>query len=189
MKITTLALSTLISFNLFAATDLLPCPEVLNSLECKIYQETNLTRTEHGLNQLEILSECQEAAAYHVESMVESGVYAHEIRGYKSFPERMNSFRVPGRRMAENIHHRLLAHFSDEDEAAREIVLDWYNSKGHRKNMMNKDFNSMGIAAFGDYQVQCFSDASTGAVKKAPKSEGKNIFSGFSIRGVFGRGK
>lgn len=188
-------LLSLFCLNAYAQVELLPCTEGLNSLECKIYQETNRTRLEHGLQQLEILEQCQQAAIYHTESMAESGVYAHEIRGYKSFPERMNSFRVPGKHLAENIHHRDTSRFKDEDEAAREIVADWYNSKGHRKNMMNRSFTSMGIAAFDDYQVQCFSDAaihSSSAVEK-PKAERRNplrgIFGGLSIRGVFGGSK
>lgn len=197
MKTIAVISSVFFCFNLLAETTLLSCPEDLNSLECKLYQETNRTRVEHGLSQLEILPECQEAAIYHAESMVESGVYAHEIRGYKSFPQRMNSFKVPGSRMAENIHHRIISTFKDEDEAAVEVVSDWYDSKGHRKNMMNRAFKSMGIAAFGDYQVQCFSDASVASAqgkKEESKSEEggnplKGIFSGFSVRGVFGRGK
>ncbi len=100
----------------------------------------------------------------------------------------MNSFHVPGRHLAENIHHREIARFATLDEAAREVVIDWYNSKGHRKNMMNRSFKSMGIAAFDDYQVQCFSDASSGSESRetAPKNPFKGIFGGLSIRGVFG---
>lgn len=167
------------------------CVSDMSELECKIFQETNRVRESHGAKRLSVSFECTEAARYHAESMEESGVYGHEIKGYKSFPERMNYFRVRGSRMAENIHHRVIAHFSSEDEAAREIVSDWYDSKGHRKNMMNKSFKSLGVAVVGDYQVQCFSDyADSSAVVAEPvkESEGgglKDFFGGIKIRNPF----
>jgi uncharacterized protein YkwD len=140
------------------ASDLYECAPSMSDIECLIYKETNRVRVTNGESKLLISPECTEAAIYHAESMEESGVYAHEIKGYKNFGQRMDSFRVRGSRMAENIHHRAMAHFKSNEEAARIIVADWYNSKGHRKNMMNSSFKSIGISVVGDYQVQCFTD-------------------------------
>lgn len=181
--------------HLFAQSAAFDCSAEMSELECKIYQETNLVRETHGEAKLLISPECTQAAIYHAESMEESGVYGHEIKGYKSFPERMNSFRVRGSRMAENIHHRALAHFSTLDEAAREIVSDWYESKGHRKNMMNKNFKAIGVAVVGDYQVQCFTDYADSSPKEQvpaqteSKSEGslKDIFKKIKIPNPFKR--
>ena len=150
-----IGLLTSISLPLYASFE---CTEGMNELECKIFHETNRVRAQHGEKLLAVSPECTKAAIYHAESMEESGVYAHEIKGYKNFGERMNSFRVPGMRMAENIHHRVIAHFANLDEAAQVIVGDWYDSKGHRKNMMNSGFKGIGVAVVGDYQVQCFTD-------------------------------
>ena len=187
-----LILMAMSALNTYAATELLPCNSEMSDLECKIYEQTNETRVSKGLGQLSISPECMAAATYHAESMQESGVYAHEIKGYKTFPQRMNSFKVPGMKMAENIHHRALAYFSSNDEAAKEIVGDWYDSKGHRKNMMNRSFKSMGVSVVGDYQVQCFSDyAKTPAKSEETRSETGGGLGGFfgklSIRGVFSR--
>ncbi len=72
MKMTCSLFALLLSFSTYASGELLPCGDSLNELECKIYQETNRTRLAHGLGQLELLEECQEAAVYHVNSMAES---------------------------------------------------------------------------------------------------------------------
>lgn len=150
----------LVGLFLFSTADasVFDCHPSLNELECLIYQETNQLRLNEGLHRLVFSEQCQEAAVYHAQRMSETGVYAHEIKGDMTFGERVEYFAVPGSRISENIHARKMREFSSVEQAAREIVQDWYDSRGHRRNMMNSSARAIGVAAFGDYQVQCFTD-------------------------------
>lgn len=155
-------------FPFTSALAILDCPPEYSNLECLIYKETNRLRIENRLQPLQHSDECTEASIYHAQRMHETGVYAHNIEGDLTFPERMSRYQVRGNRMAENIHNRRLDRFTSDEEAAHTIVLDWYNSQGHRRNMLNREFQSIGIATYGDFQVQCFT---THATEQAPKVE------------------
>jgi uncharacterized protein YkwD len=38
----------------------------------------------------------------------------------------------------------------------KEVMKDWMNSPGHRKNILHSEFAEIGIGLFGDYWVQNF---------------------------------
>ncbi len=165
-------LTSLVLFNTVDAS-VFECHESLNELECLIYQETNKLRLKEGLPRLVFSEQCQAAAAYHTQRMAETGVYAHEIKGDMTFGQRVEYFEVPGSRVSENIHARKMKEFSSVEEAASEIVNDWYESRGHRKNMLNSSARAIGIAAFKDYQVQCFTDRANPEVLEQARLEDK----------------
>lgn len=142
----------------YASASVFECSSGMSDIECQIYLETNRVRAENRRSKLLISQECTDASVYHAIQMDKTGVYAHNIEGDLNFGERMEHFNVPGARMAENLHNRRMYRFSSNEQAAKEIVQDWYDSTGHRKNLLNRNFKSIGIAVIGDFQVQCFTD-------------------------------
>lgn len=82
------------------------------------------------------------AAKDHSDSMAKYDYFAHKGRDGSHFQERMNRRGYPLSHSAEN-----LAVARD----AATVFKMWWDSKGHRTNMMNKKYTRVGLARTGDY--------------------------------------
>src|SRR5690606_30299855 len=104
------------------------------------------------LGRLHLSQQCQLMAQAHAEDMAENDFFSHTSPKEGGFSERVKRFGLNGR-SAENIAR------GTQLDAERAIIL-WMNSQGHRKNILNPAYVSLGVgvAIGGDqaYFVQCF---------------------------------
>ena len=88
------------------------------------------------------------AAKDHSNSMAEHNYFAHRGRDGSNFRIRMKRHGYPPSHSAENIAKAL---------DANTVFQMWYDSKGHKVNMMNKKYTHVGIMRTSDYWTANFS--------------------------------
>jgi len=102
----------------------------------------NQTRQAHGLAPLRVDPNLLRAARWQSSDMASKGYFAHG-----AFAQRMNAFRVRGRRMGEN-----LAWGTGSLGTPQVIVREWLNSPAHRENLLRAGYRRVGIGeAVGTY--------------------------------------
>jgi len=99
----------------------------------------NAERTKAGLSALKADPELMEVARLKAKDMVENSYFAHQSPTYGSPFDMMRQFGISFRTAGENI-----AGNSTEEGA----VKAWMNSEGHRKNILNGNFNLTGIGVY-----------------------------------------
>lgn len=120
----------------------------MSSEEIEMFKATNQQRLVQGLGPLEVSSTCVRAAQEHAFDMVRRGYFSHDSPN-ESFSQRMNRYGLLGTYVGENIAR------GSEDVST--ILNMWMNSSGHRANILNAQYRSLGIGKFQDHWVQCFS--------------------------------
>jgi uncharacterized protein YkwD len=111
-------------------------------------------RSKDGLGSLKVLSKCVEAARFHAQDMVDNNYFAHDGLT-ETWIQRMERFGLrAGGSVGENIAY---------GQSSPASVMDaWMNSSGHRANILNSGYRSMGVGVVPDrggrlMWVQCFS--------------------------------
>ena len=136
-----------------------------NQFDQRILQLVNEERTETGLDPLAIDNQLDRAAELHTDEMVQADRMSHQLPGEAGLGDRVSATGFDWTRLAENVA---------AGYTTPEAVVDaWMNSPGHRRNILNADFTSLGVGyeeasddAPGDtdvYWTQVF-----GAGTKAP---------------------
>ena len=96
---------------------------VLTDAERKVFELTNAERQKRGLPALRLDRRLMESARRQANWMARTGIFRHGNSG-----------------VAENI--------AMGQRSSREVVVDWMNSVGHFRNMMNRSYGTIGIGAF-----------------------------------------
>lgn len=99
----------------------------------------NAERSKAGLSALKADPELMEVARLKAKDMVDNNYFAHQSPTYGSPFDMMRQFGISFRTAGENI-----AGNSTEEGA----VKAWMNSEGHRKNILNGNFNLTGIGVY-----------------------------------------
>lgn len=127
-----------------------------NEFEIKVLELINIERRKNGLNDLVSDNNLSIVARAHSQDMYERNFFSHtNPDGFSPF-DRMKNYGISYRYAAENI----AAGQSSPDE----VVTSWMNSAGHRENILNPNFNKIGIGYFNSgknyvhYWTQCFTD-------------------------------
>lgn len=140
------------SFNALTEAGLPVDPENfdIHLLNAAIFFATNQLREIEGRQTLSYMPGLRDAAACHSRLMTDFRFFSHHnpYQPKLAQPEkRLQCFGVRSSLWGENIAMRT----GDEDlsylELARAIVQDWYDSPGHRKNMLLGGFRYLGCAA------------------------------------------
>jgi uncharacterized protein YkwD len=134
-------------------------------LERFILKWTNQERTNRKLPTLRINIALARLAQTHSQDQARVSLMAHNSekfpKGRQTFDERMKTLQFPRPvTFGENIFwtsQNFPATLSGRDEYAHKIVRAWMNSPGHRKNILNPEFKSMGIGFSDGYVTQLFS--------------------------------
>jgi len=117
-----------------------PTPSAnLSKDEQKILDLINAERAKAGLAALKADPELMEVARLKAKDMVENNYFAHQSPTYGSPFDMMRQFGISFKTAGENI-----AGNSTEEGA----VKAWMNSEGHRKNILNGNFNLTGIGVY-----------------------------------------
>ena len=98
----------------------------------------NAARASGGRGPMRIDRAAQRAAERHAKAMARAGRMAHELPGGPKFQPRMQRDRVP-LPAAENVA-------VGQRDVARAVTA-WMNSPGHRRNMLDKRFDGVGVAS------------------------------------------
>lgn len=110
---------------------------------------TNAERRKAGCDPLTVDSRLAAAAQGHASDMAENGYFEHKGRDGRDFADREEAEGYP-RPGGENI--------AQGQSSAAEVVADWMDSAGHRRNILNCSFTEIGVGydSHDDYWVQNF---------------------------------
>ncbi|MFD3448017.1 CAP domain-containing protein [Microbacteriaceae bacterium 4G12] len=114
----------------------------------QILDLTNLIRQRHGLSKLTWEEPAAQVAYSHSKDMKDENYFAHESPKFGTLSDRLTKDNVPFRLAGENI----ASNYTDAIAA----VQGWLNSEGHRKNLLNKQFTSLGVGVYDKYYTQNF---------------------------------
>jgi uncharacterized protein YkwD len=120
--------------------------EYLKEVEQEVFNLTNEVRREHRLRVLSRDTTLIDIARAHSKDMLKRNYFSHVSPDNKSIKERV----VPAysrslSRAGENIWSGHGYDYSDSTLIARLIVDSWMSSPGHRANLLNPNFNYMGV--------------------------------------------
>lgn len=108
-----------------------------NAQEQQVLELTNAQRRQHGCGALSLDSSLVEAAGRHASDMVRRKYFDHTSPDGKSPFDRMKDAGYRGSSMGENI---AVGYGSPQA-----VVDGWMKSEGHRKNILNCDYNRLGV--------------------------------------------
>lgn len=111
--------------------------EEITQFEQQVLDLTNAEREKRGLSPLQLDEETQKVARSKSEDMRDQQYFAHTSPTYGSPFEMMSEFGITYRTAGENI--------AAGQTSASEVVEDWMNSEGHRKNILNPDYTHLGV--------------------------------------------
>jgi uncharacterized protein YkwD len=132
---------------------------VVPKLEEAIVAEVNVVRRRRGLRPLRSARGLETAATRHTVSMLQRGVFAHEIPGGPRFAARLRRHYTP-RSRGWSVAENLAAAWPEP--TARETVRMWLASPPHRRNLLSPLWREIGVAAihapsapgdFGDSEI------------------------------------
>lgn len=135
-----------------AQTEDLPGTSSASGYEAEVIRLVNDIRTQQGLPELTTSSNLSKAAALRAEEIVT--LYSHTRPDHSSCFTVLPTFGVSFRTAGENI--------AAGQPTPSAVVNAWMNSPGHRANILNPEFKSLGVGyvsgqgSYGHYWVQLF---------------------------------
>jgi uncharacterized protein YkwD len=120
----------------------------VTSTEAEVLRLVNAARRQYGLQPLSLSSGLCAACSEHSGAMATYGFFSHgsPVAGRSSFTQRAQAHGATAG--AENI--------AMHGGGAAAVVQMWLSSPGHRANMLNPGFRSMGVGRSGGYWTQLF---------------------------------
>lgn len=127
-------------------------PEGISEDEKKVLELVNEARIEAGVEPLQIDESLEKIARLKVKDMVENDYFSHQSPTYASPFDMMRQFGVSFRTAGENIAG---------NQSIEGAFKAWMKSEGHKKNILNANFNYVGIGVmesptYGKILVQQF---------------------------------
>ncbi|MEF2964256.1 CAP domain-containing protein [Paenibacillus sp. M1] len=159
-------ISTGLVFSVLAgALILVPCGEQtasaaqsqrLAALYAKIQTEraaevvalVNKEREAAGLKPLTVHTNLTKMAKTKAIDMYKNNYFNHTSPYYGSPFDMMDAFNITYRYAGENI--------AKGQKSAKEVVADWMDSPGHKANILNANYNLIGVGYYNGYWVQEF---------------------------------
>ncbi|MEM0242954.1 MAG: CAP domain-containing protein [Candidatus Aenigmatarchaeota archaeon] len=140
-------------------------------LELKIHEYVNKIRAEHNLSILKFNEKLREIARYHSKDMAERNYFDHISIDGENLADRFEKFSyeckiLAGNYVYEGAENLFLGYiyksysydkfsgkiisyeFYSLEEFAKEVTNGWYNSEGHRKNILFEHWRDEGIGVF-----------------------------------------
>jgi uncharacterized protein YkwD len=121
---------------------------VIKAYERQIFDLANSVRVQRGLPPLEWNEEAATVARAHSKDMLKNNFFSHTSPNTGSMGNRLKKAGINYRTAGENI-----AYGQSDSINAHE---GWMNSLGHRQNILNKDFKTLGVGVAGKYYTQNF---------------------------------
>ncbi|RBP70229.1 spore coat assembly protein SafA/uncharacterized YkwD family protein [Alkalibaculum bacchi] len=112
------------------------------SVEKQVIELTNQERAKNGLAPLAYNGELCNVARAKSQDMIDNNYFDHNSPTYGSPFDMMKSFNIDYSAAGENI--------AKGQRSAQEVVTGWMNSEGHRKNILNSNYNQIGVGCVND---------------------------------------
>lgn len=112
----------------------------LSSEEAEVVRLVNIERSKLGLPAFKISNELSNVARLKSQDMAMKNYFSHTSPTYGSPFEMMKQFGISYKMAGENIAK---GYFS-----AQSVVNGWMNSSGHRENILNPGFQTIGVGAY-----------------------------------------
>jgi uncharacterized YkwD family protein len=132
------------------ATEPAQTTTTLSAYEQKVVELTNQERSKYGLAALKADTTLSKVAREKSLDMSKNGYFSHTSPTYGSPFDMMKQFGISYQYAGENI--------AMGQRTPEEVVQAWMNSEGHRKNILNGNFNYIGVGYVesGNYWTQMF---------------------------------
>lgn len=116
-----------------------------SEVETEIVRLVNAYRAANGLNALEVKADLSKSARYKSRAMIEHDYFSHDNPqdGNISFGGLMRN--VFGYNHYSNFGENLAAQFGSRSATAENLFLQWKNSDGHNKNMLDPNWKYIGL--------------------------------------------
>lgn len=119
----------------------------------EVLKLVNQERAKQGLKALVLSDELTNVATIKAKDMRDKNYFDHTSPTYGSPFEMMRHFGINYSSAGENI--------AAGQKTAQEVMNSWMNSSGHRANILNKDYEQLGVGyveggSYGTYWVQMF---------------------------------
>ena len=114
--------------------------EEIAALEQAVAEGVNRIRKEHGLEELRQMDDLAGAARAHSRNMVARDFFSHSDPLGSLPAGRVRAAGIDFRGVAENLTMN-----NNPDTPAEQAVRDWMGSPGHRKNILDDDFEITGV--------------------------------------------
>ena len=133
-------------------------PEQRMNFANEVFRLTNVERNKNGLRPFVRNLKLDQAARLHAQDMYERGFYSHRT------PEGESELQRIERTGYLNIDTIGAAHWTTAtaeniakgQQSPKEVVQDWMESPDHRKNILSKEYEDLGVGVHGEHWVQNF---------------------------------
>lgn len=126
----------------------------LSQMELEVVRLVNIEREKNGLSPFTISNELSNVARIKSQDMSVNNYFSHQSPKYGSPFDMMKSFGINYKTAGENI--------AKGYSSPESVVRGWMNSQGHRENILNGSFNTIGVGAFNSngtiYWTQMFTN-------------------------------
>ncbi|MDG1238624.1 MAG: CAP domain-containing protein [Flavobacteriales bacterium] len=121
-------------------------------LNAAIFYLTNKQRVKYKRKPFIYSASLEKAAQEHSQDMVKYNFYSHtsKVKGKKTMSNRLNLVGISNAYMAENINNFPTLN-PTYFNVAKGLVDGWMNSKGHKANILNKEYVYLGCGTFYYY--------------------------------------
>ena len=119
-----------------------------SAFEDQVVQLVNQERSKNGLSSLQHRADLKNVAHKKAEDMINSNYFSHNSPNYGSPFDMMNTYGISYSAAAENI--------AKGQTTPEQVMNSWMNSSGHRQNIMNGQFDTIGVGFYHGAWVQLF---------------------------------
>jgi len=144
-------------------------PRSLRTMEWRMLKLLNKDRKDHGLKPVKMQEDLRVVARKHSKDMARKGYFEHENLMGHTPKDRFERARVTDVVAGEN-----LAKIGGYKNATQEAEIGLMNSPGHRANILNSEYNTVGVGVVQDHEkaylfTQNFAHRHLVFTKKIPK--------------------
>ncbi len=126
----------------------------IENIELEVLRLVNIERANQGIRELEISDELSDLARIKSQDMADDNYFDHTSPTYGSPFDMMKKFGINYSAAAENI--------AKGQVGAKDVMNSWMNSEGHRENILNSNYGTLGVGYVNDgrttYWTQMFTD-------------------------------
>jgi uncharacterized YkwD family protein len=108
----------------------------------------NAERAKQGLSALTLNTNVNEVAQLKAEDMKKNNYFSHTSPTYGTPFQMLKTYGITYKTAGENI--------AKGQTTPQQVVNDWMNSEGHRKNILSSSYTQMGLGYSGGYWAQIF---------------------------------
>ncbi|SHF12673.1 CAP domain-containing protein [Desulforamulus putei] len=115
----------------------------MNELQQQVVDLVNIERAKYGLKPLAAKQDLTDVAMLKAQDMYKNRYFSHTSPTYGSPFDMMRKFGIYYTAAGENI--------AMGQKTAAQVMQDWMNSPGHRANILNSNYNEIGVGVYQSY--------------------------------------